>query len=105
MFDPAHPNAEASESVLVTRLREKLQSALEAERIDIVDDSWRHAGHVAMAGVTPEATHLNITIVSPRFNGVSLIDQHRMVNEVLKEARETHLHALQLKTIPTSKVV
>jgi len=105
MFDPAHPNAETTESVVVARLREKLQKALEAERVDIIDESWKHAGHVAMAGVTPEATHLHITIVSPRFNGVPLIDQHRMVNDVLKEARETHLHALQLKTVPSSQAV
>jgi stress-induced morphogen len=105
MFDPARPNAETTESVLVARLREKLQRALDAATVEIVDESWKHAGHVAMAGVTPEATHLNITIVSSRFNGVSLIDQHRMVNEILKEARETHLHALQLKTIPSSQAV
>lgn len=89
---------------LVERLREKLIRELDAESVDIVDDSWRHAGHVAMAGLeAPEATHLNITVVSPRFKGVSIIDQHRMVNEVLQEARETHLHALQLKTLAPEK--
>jgi BolA protein len=89
---------------LVEQIKQKLIQELDAESVEIVDDSWRHAGHVAMAGVeAPEATHLNITVVSPRFEGVSIIDQHRMVNEVLQEARETHLHALQLKTFAPKK--
>jgi BolA-like protein 1 len=94
-----------TESKLVTQMREMLMRELEAERVDIEDVSWQHAGHVAMAGVTPEATHLNITVVSSRFNGVPLIDQHRMVNTLLQEARNTHLHALQLKTMPSSPAV
>lgn len=89
---------------LVEKIREKLMRELDAERVEIEDDSWKHAGHVAMAGAAPtEATHLTITVVSPRFEGVSIIDQHRMVNALLQEARDTHLHALQLKTLAPKK--
>lgn len=82
---------------VVENLKQKLMHALDAQ-VEIEDESWKHAGHVA-APQQIEATHLNITVISPRFEGTSLIDQHRMVNELLKEARETHLHALQLKTL------
>ena len=30
-------------------------------------------------------THFNVILVSDNFEGVSLIDRHRMVNELLKE--------------------
>jgi BolA protein len=83
---------------VIDALKTKLAQELEATHVEIIDDSWKHAGHVeASPGL--EATHLSITIVSAKFEGVSLIDQHRMVHEVLKEAREKHLHALQLKTV------
>ena len=81
---------------VVEKLKEKLMRELNAVHVEIVDDSWRHAGHASAPQM--EATHLNITVVSPKFVGINLMDQHRMVNDVLKEARETHLHALQLKT-------
>ena len=76
----------------------QLFQALEALHVEIEDESWQHAGH---AGAVPglEATHLRVTVVSPRFEGLSVIQQHRLVHEALKEARATHLHALQLKTM------
>ena len=82
---------------VIEQLKAKLIHELEAEHVEIIDDSWQHAGHQA-APRGLEATHLTITVVSQKFAGVNLLDQHRMVHEVLKEARETHLHALQLKT-------
>ena len=38
-------------------------------------------------------------IVSPAFEGKGLLEQHRMVNEALKEAMDDQrIHALALKT-------
>lgn len=86
---------------VIDQLKQKLTEELAAEHVEIIDDSWQHAGH-RQAPVGIEATHLTITVVSPRFEGVGLMDQHRMVHEVLKDARDSHLHALQLKTVPSS---
>ncbi|WP_373531130.1 BolA family protein [Vampirovibrio sp.] len=82
----------------IEQLKAQLTQALEATHVEIIDDSWKHAGHLeATPGL--EATHLSMTVVSPKFEGVGILDQHRLVHEVLKEARERHLHALQLKTL------
>jgi BolA protein len=95
------PHKDAAMTV-IDQLKEKLTRELSADHVEIIDDSWRHAGH---AGTRPdvEATHLTITVVSPQFEGIQLMDQHRLVHAVLKDARDKHLHALQLKTIPTSR--
>ncbi|HEY9686040.1 MAG TPA: BolA family protein [Coleofasciculaceae cyanobacterium] len=87
---------------VIDQLKAKLSQELDAEFVEILDDSWKHAGHLeAKPGL--EATHLTITVVSPRFEGLGLMEQHRLVHEALKEAREKHLHALQLKTLtPTA---
>ena len=86
---------------VIAQLQDKLTRELEAIALEIVDDSWRHAGHMeARPGI--EATHLSITVVSPRFEGLELLEQHRLVHEALREAREQHLHALQLKTVTPS---
>jgi BolA protein len=40
-----------------------------------------------------------VIIVSPAFEGKGLIDQHRMVNDALKEPMgDQRIHALSLKT-------
>lgn len=83
---------------VIEALKEKLIRELDATHVEIVDDSWQHAGH-AEARSDLGATHLSMTIVSPKFAGLSILDQHRLVHTALEEARRTHLHALQLKTL------
>jgi BolA protein len=86
----------------IEQLKAKLTRELDATHVDIIDESWKHAGHVeATPGI--DATHLSMIVVSPRFEGLGILDQHRLVHDVLKEARERHLHALQLKTLSPSQ--
>ncbi|MCA9807733.1 MAG: BolA family transcriptional regulator [Cyanobacteria bacterium HKST-UBA06] len=71
---------------------------LAATEVHIVDNSHRHAGHAAMKGITQSyGTHLAMVVVSPQFEGVPLLDRHRMVHQVLEPAYERGLHALELK--------
>ena len=38
-----------------------------------------------MKGVQHGETHFNLTVVSSKFEGVALIERHRLVNEILKD--------------------
>jgi len=42
--------------------------------------------------------HLAAIVVSPAFDGESLVDQHRMVYDALGEHMTTDIHALELRT-------
>ncbi|RBI61845.1 BolA family transcriptional regulator [halophilic archaeon] len=42
--------------------------------------------------------HLAATVVSPAFEGETLVDQHEMVYDALGEHMTTDIHALELKT-------
>ena len=49
--------------------------------------------------LTGGGDHWQVIIVSPAFEGKGLIEQHRMVNEALKEPlADQRIHALSLKT-------
>lgn len=49
--------------------------------------------------LTGGGDHWQLIIVSPAFEGKGLIDQHRLVNEALKEPLgDQRIHALALKT-------
>ncbi len=42
--------------------------------------------------------HLRATVVSPAFEGRSLVDQHQLVYDALGDAMTTEIHALELTT-------
>jgi stress-induced morphogen len=43
--------------------------------------------------------HFQVTVASPRFSGLSLLDQHRLVNEALAEPlQDGTIHELRIKT-------
>ena len=74
-------------------IRKKLAS-LEPLRIDIIDDSARHAGH---AGAKSGGGHYAVTVVSRQFSGKTLLARHRMVYRVLHELMHKDIHALSVK--------
>jgi BolA protein len=82
---------------LTTRevILEKLQAAFAPDRLEVTDDSHRHAGH---AGARPGGeTHFNVYIVSGAFRGKSRIERHRMVNATLSEELAGGIHALAIR--------
>jgi BolA family transcriptional regulator, general stress-responsive regulator len=78
-------------------LRDKLQRGLDPQRLDIVDDSDRHAGH--RPGHTQGESHFNITIVSSAFVGLSRVERQRLVYALLNEELAGPVHALQLTVL------
>lgn len=79
------------------RIRRNLTGGLAPQRLEVVDDSGRHAGH---AGARPEGeTHFSVTVVSAAFEGKSRVDRQRMVYALLKDEMAERVHALALTTL------
>ena len=79
------------------RLRDVLQRGFQPERLDIVDDSARHAGH---AGAGPDGeSHFSVTIVAAAFAGLSRVERQRRVYAALAEELSGPVHALSLKAL------
>ena len=75
-------------------IRQKLVVRFAPVRLDIIDESDRHAGH---AGARPEGeTHFAVTIVAAVFAGRSRVARQRLVYETLAEELRTRVHALSL---------
>lgn len=78
-------------------IRGKLTQAFAPERLEVMDDSGRHAGH---AGASESGeSHFNVVIVSSAFQGVSRIDRQRRVNAALKDEFAAGLHALSIRAL------
>ncbi len=78
------------------RIREKLMVGLQPDRLDVVNESEKHAGHRSSPG-TGES-HFRVLVVSPLFAGQSRLQRHRMVNGLIAEELSGGIHALALAT-------
>jgi BolA protein len=76
------------------RIDRQLRQAFEIERLEVNDDSAKHAGH---SGAHPLGeTHFRLVVVSLDFEGVSRVARQRMVYDALKAEMGERVHALQL---------
>jgi BolA protein len=75
----------------------KLTERFAPVRLDLVDESHRHAGHL---GARPEGeTHFTLTIVSAAFAGMSRVARQRLVYAALAAELAGRVHALSLTTL------
>ena len=79
------------------RIERKITEALSPVRLEIVDESARHAGH---AGHRPGGeTHFRVTVVSGAFEGLNRVARQRLVYGLLQEELAERVHALTLVTL------
>lgn len=80
--------------------------------LKVQNDSARHRGHAGAMQTegNPKGplrgigeTHFQVEIVAEVFEGKSLLERHRAVNEALKELLRQQVHALQIKTLSPSE--
>ena len=76
-------------------MREKLQAAFAPERLEVVDDSSKHAGH---SGARENGeSHFTVKITSARFQGVARLVRQRQVYAALKDELAGPVHALSVQ--------
>lgn len=74
-------------------LRQKLTDQLQPIHLEILNESPMH-------GLTKEAEkHFRVIIVSAKFDGLSRVERHRLVHEVVAQELKQHIHALAVQTM------
>jgi stress-induced morphogen len=65
----------------------------------LLEDAFPDATELRVEDRTGGGDHFQVTVSSPRFTGLSLLDQHRLVNEALAgPLRDGTIHELRIKT-------
>jgi BolA protein len=78
-------------------IRDKLRTEFAPTRLEIQDDSARHAGH---SGAAPGGeSHFNVTIESERFQGAPRVARQRMVYRALAAELAGPVHALSVTAL------
>ena len=81
-------------SARISMIKERLQSALSPQSMEVIDESAQHAGH---AGAKSGGGHYALTIVAQQFAGHNLLQRHRMVYAALGDAMHKDIHALSIR--------
>jgi stress-induced morphogen len=69
----------------------------------LLQQAFPEASEVGVDDRTGGGDHFLVTVISPAFDGVPLIDQHRRVNEALAEPlRDGTIHELRIRTKGTA---
>lgn len=87
------------------RIVKKIEEAYAPERLSVVNESHLHAGH---AGGSPDGsgeTHFRVRVVSPAFAGMSRIERHRALNDLLSAEIADGVHALALEPAAPGEAV
>ena len=77
-------------------IEQRLRERLAPTHLELLDDSAKHAGH---RGATSAGGHYRLVIVSDEFEGRSLIERHRLVNEAVRDLFGPKIHALSMQTL------
>jgi BolA protein len=78
----------------IEKLESRLQEALAPTRLEIVDETARHAGHAGAAG---GGGHYILHIVASAFEGKSPIQRHRLVFDAVGDMMHNDIHALSIQ--------
>jgi stress-induced morphogen len=65
----------------------------------LLQEAFPDATELSVEDRTGGGDHFQVTVASPLFSGLPLLDQHRLVNEALAEPlRDGTIHELRIKT-------
>ena len=65
----------------------------------LLEHAFPDATELNVEDRTGGGDHFQVTVTSPRFDGMTLLDQHRLVNDALAEPlRDGTIHELRITT-------
>jgi BolA family transcriptional regulator, general stress-responsive regulator len=81
---------------IASAIEEKLQKAFAPQTLAVINESHQHAGHQEKFDGSGE-THFRVRIISSAFEGMSRINRHRAITDLLGAEFGAGLHALAIE--------
>ena len=75
-------------------ISKKISEVVTVDSIEVYDYTAQHENHATFDG----NFHLSMTLISPDFEGMSLIERHQLVYKAVDEYMDGEIHALTMKT-------
>ncbi|HEY8190626.1 MAG TPA: BolA family protein [Micavibrio sp.] len=78
-------------------IHRKLTESLAPTRLEVINESHLHIGHVGDNG-TGES-HYRVVVVSPHLSGFSRVESQRKIYKILSEEMKNRIHALSINVL------
>ena len=92
---------EPTEANRAERMALTLRTALPGAQVEVIDESWEHAGHMG-ANESGLGTHMRVRLAAPQLRGLSRVAQHRLVYDALRSyVADEGVHALAIEARAT----
>ena len=75
----------------------KKLALLKPVELNVVDESYKHAGHAGVDGKVDGETHFQLDIVADCFEGLSIVKRHQMIYTILAQEMDGPIHALSIR--------
>lgn len=85
----------------VALIRERLESRLHPDELEIVDESHLHVGH---PGARDGRGHFRVRVVSDVFAGLPRLARHRRVYAAVGDLMQTDIHALNIEALAKNEL-
>ena len=79
-------------------MQERLQQRLQPTQLEVIDESYKHAGHAGSNG-QGHGTHFRVRIASPMFTNLPRVARHRLVYDALLDFLSLGAHALAIELL------
>ena len=89
------PKTAAMAETVQQEIETLLRAALAPTRLNVINDSASHSGHMGDDG--SGESHFTVVIESAQFTGKSRVERQRMVNRALGDIPGQRIHALAIK--------
>ncbi len=89
------PPAGPAAGTVAADMHRRLTAALDPTRLEVVNESAHHAGHMGDDG--SGESHFRVHVESPAFVGVSRVGRQRLVNQALADLLRNRIHALAIR--------
>ena len=77
--------------MIADTIKKMLTLNINVIELSLIDETHKHAGHPQSSG-----GHFKLHIVSDDFDGMSLIERHRLIYSVLGDMIKKEIHALSI---------
>ena len=92
----ANPGDSLTHTHSARQLEQRLRDTLQPGKLEVLDESADHAGHVGANG-TGFGTHFRVRVSSPLFTGKTRVACHRLVYDSLQVFIDQGVHAIAIE--------
>lgn len=82
---------------LAEQIEARLRAELNPERLVVLNESAAHHGHASSPRTG--ASHFRVEITAAAFRGLSQVERHRRVYQILAAELKSGVHALAMETL------